>query len=84
MSSKASKLRVRNKRSRQSGDTTLVENPQDGQQGWHVIYFQDWNNPVWKITSDSSIRSQRLNDWVSSLTDGLEAVQGSGAKYVGE
>ena len=70
--------------SRQSGDTTLVENPQDGQQGWHVIYFQDWDNPVWKNTADSSIRSQRLNDWVTGLTDGLEAVQGSGAKYVGE
>ena len=70
--------------SRQPGDTTLVENPQDGQQGWHVIYFQDWDNPVWKNTADSSIRSQRLNDWVTSLTDVLEAVQGSGAKYVGE
>ena len=70
--------------SRQAGDTTLVENPQSGQQGWHVIYFQDWDNPVWKNTADSSIRSQRLNDWVTGLTDGLEAVQGSGAKYVGE
>ena len=70
--------------SRQSGDTTLVENPQSGQQGWHVIYFQDWDTPVWKNTADSSIRSQRVNDWLTSLTEGLEAVQGSGAKYVGE
>lgn len=70
--------------SRQAGDTTLVENPQSGQQGWHVIYFQDWNNPVWKLTADSSIRSQRLTDWVDSLTGGLDTVPGSAIKYVGE
>ena len=69
---------------RQSGDTTLLENTQEDQQGWHVIYFQDWNNPVWKNTADSSIRSQRVTDWLDSLTEGMEAVQGSGAKYVGD
>ncbi len=68
---------------RQSGDTTLVENPQSGQQGWHVIYFQDWAAPVWENTADDSIRTQRQTDWLAELTDGLEAVQGSGIKYVG-
>ena len=70
--------------SRQSGDTTLVENTQSGQQGWHVIYFQDWDTPVWKNTADSAVRSQRVSDWLTSLTEGLEATQGSGVKYVGE
>ncbi|WP_297212084.1 peptidylprolyl isomerase [uncultured Flavonifractor sp.] len=68
---------------RQSGDTTLVENPQSGQQGWHVIYFQDWAAPVWENTADSAIRTQRQTDWLTELTEGLEAVQGSGIKYVG-
>lgn len=70
--------------SRQSGDTTVLEDTTDGAQGWRVVYFQDWNNPVWKNTADSSIRSQRVSDWLTSLTDGLEATQGDGAKYVGK
>ena len=32
------------------GDTGLVENPQDGQQGWHIIYLEGWDEPVWKLT----------------------------------
>lgn len=69
---------------RQSGDTTVLEDTTDGAQGWRVVYFQDWNNPVWKNTADSSIRSQRVSDWLTSLTEGLEATQGSGIKYVNE
>ena len=69
---------------RQPGDTTLMENPQDGQQGWHVIYFQSWEPSVWESTADEAIRSQRVTDWLDGLTEGLEAVEGSGAKYVGE
>ena len=69
---------------RQPGDTTLMENPQDGQQGWHVIYFQSWEPSVWAYTADSAIRSQRLTDWIDGLTEGLEAVQADGIKYVGK
>ena len=68
---------------RQPGDTTLMENPQDGQQGWHVIYFQSWEPSVWEYTADSTIRSQRVSDWVDGLTEGLEAVQAGGIQYVG-
>ena len=69
---------------RQPGDTTLMENPQDGQQGWHVIYFQSWEPSVWESTADSAIRSQRVTDWLDGLTEGLEAVQADGIKYVGK
>lgn len=69
--------------SHQPGDVTLIENTNSGQQGWCVVYYQGENVPVWQITADSAIRSQRQSDWLTSLTEGLEAVQGSGAKYVG-
>ena len=70
--------------SHQPGDVTLIENTNSGQQGWCVVYYQGENVPVWQSSADSSIRSQRVTDWMTSLTEGLEAVQGSGAKYVGE
>ena len=69
---------------RQEGDTTLIENPQDGQQGWHVVYFQSWEPAAWEYTADSAIRSQRLSDWLDEVTADLQAVQGSGIRYVGE
>ena len=69
---------------RQEGDTTLIENPQDGQQGWHVVYFQSWEPAAWEYTADSAIRIQRLSDWLDEVTADLQAVQGSGIRYVGE
>ena len=68
---------------RQEGDTTVLENPQDGQQGWHVIYFQSWDDPVWKNTADSSLRGTDYNAWLTEIQDGLEATEGSGINYVG-
>ena len=65
------------------GDTTVLENPQDGQQGWHVIYFQSWDDPVWKNTADSSLRGTDYNAWLTEIQDGLEATEGSGINYVG-
>ena len=69
---------------RQPGDTALVENPQDGQQGWHVIYFQSWEPAVWEYNADGNIRSQRLSDWLEEAVEGMEAVQADGIRYVGE
>ncbi|MBP1737384.1 MAG: peptidylprolyl isomerase [Oscillospiraceae bacterium] len=59
--------------SRQPGDTTLIENTQSGQYGWHVVYFQSWENPVWKNSADSSLRSDDVQTWLDGLTDALTA-----------
>ena len=69
---------------RQPGDTTLMENPQEGQQGWHVIYFQSWEPSDWEYTADNAVRSQRVSDWLDGLTEGLEAVKADGIQYVGK
>lgn len=68
---------------RQPGDTTLIENPQEGQQGWHVVYFQGWNTPLWQSTASDAVLSERMTQWLDGLTEGLEATQGSGVQYVG-
>ena len=39
------------------GDTGLVENTNSGMYGWHVMYFQAWNEPTWKINAKSSFQN---------------------------
>ena len=68
---------------RQEGDTGLVENPQSGQQGWHVIYFQGWDDPAWKLTVENTFRTDDTSEWMSEIQEGLEATEGSGMNYVG-
>ena len=68
---------------RQPGDTTVVENPQEGQQGWHLIYFDSWQPPLWKVTADTALRNDKMTDWMDSLVEGLETTRGDGAQYVG-
>ena len=65
------------------GDTGLIENTQSGQQGWHVIYFQSWNDPKWTISVRNTLLNDQLTAWVNGLTEGLEVVEGSGLSYVG-
>lgn len=68
---------------RQTGDTTILENPQEGQQGWHAIYFDSWQPPLWKVTADTALRNDKMTAWMDGLTEGLETVRGDGAQYVG-
>ena len=68
---------------RQPGDTTVVENPQEGQQGWHLIYFDSWQPPLWKVTADTALRNDKMTDWMDSLVEGLETTRGDGTQYVG-
>ena len=63
--------------------TTVVENPQEGQQGWHLIYFDSWQPPLWKVTADTALRNDKMTDWMDSLVEGLETTRGDGAQYVG-
>ena len=64
------------------GDTGLVENTNSGQYGWHVMYFQAWNDPSWKINAKSTFQNDDMNSWIESITEGYEAVKADGFKYV--
>ncbi|MCI8594000.1 MAG: peptidylprolyl isomerase [Oscillospiraceae bacterium] len=67
---------------RTAGDTGLVENTTSGQYGWHVMYFSDHANPVWKNTSRDALKNEDLQEWLDGLKEGLEAVDADGLKYV--
>ena len=65
------------------GDTGLVENTNSGMYGWHVMYFQAWNDPSWKINAKISFQNDDMTSWIESITEGYEAVKADGFKYVG-
>lgn len=68
---------------RQAGDTGLVENPQSGQQGWHVIYSNGINDPDWKTDARTAKENSDLTAWITELTDAVEAIPAKGLDYVG-
>ena len=68
--------------SRQPGDTGLVKNESSSIQGWHIMYFVGWDDPSWMYTVKSNFKSEDVNDWLSTLTKGMEATRGSGLDYV--
>lgn len=67
---------------RKAGDTGLVENPQSGQQGWHVIYFEGTDG-YWQEVATQSKQDTEQNEWLTSLTDAAEAVALDGMQFVG-
>lgn len=67
---------------RQPGDTGLVKNESSSIQGWHIMYFVGWDDPSWEYTVKSNWRENDTSEWLSSLTENVEAVHGSGLDYV--
>ena len=65
---------------RQSGDTGIVESSN----GYHVMYFVETNpQPYWYYKADLDLKNDAYNEWYAAITDGVEAEQLSGMKYVG-
>lgn len=65
---------------RQAGDVGIVQTSY----GYHVMYFVGQSeNPYWYDQAESSLKSDAYNEWYSAITDGVEAEQLSGMKYVG-
>ena len=67
---------------RKVGDTGLVENTEQDQWGWHVMYLDNVDQVLWKYTADNALRSADQSAWMEEMTSGIEAVDGSGLKYV--
>lgn len=65
---------------RQSGDTGIVESSN----GYHVMYFVETNpQPYWYYKADLDLKNDAYDEWYAAITDGVEAEQLSGMKYVG-
>lgn len=67
---------------REPGDTGLVENPQSGQQGWHVIYFEGTDG-YWESVATSAKQNTEQNEWLEDIYASVEAVAADGLQYVG-
>ena len=65
---------------RQSGDTGIVESSN----GFHVMYFVETNpQPYWYYEADLDLKNDAYDEWYAGITDGVEAEQLDGMKYVG-
>lgn len=65
--------------SRQVGDTGLVQTDF----GWHVMYFQALNRPVWMDRASQTKQTEEQNSFMEKAQEGYEAVEGSGWSQVG-
>ena len=46
------------------------------------MYLDTVDQVLWKYTASNALRSDDLSTWLEGLTSGIEAVQGSGIRYV--
>ena len=70
--------------SRKSGDTAIVYGESGSYAGYHVMYFVGEGDPANNETGRSYIASERMSEWLSSLTEGMEATTGFFYRLVGK
>ncbi len=45
-----------------------MENDQEGQYGWHVMYLQD-HTLTWKNTAENALTSDALSAWTTGIEE---------------
>ena len=60
---------------RKSGDTGIVYGESTSYAGYHVMYFVGEGDPEVNETGRNYIASDKMNTWLSELTEGMEATQ---------
>ena len=68
--------------SRTVGDAGIVKNDKSNIKGHHVVYFQAWGEPVWKITAESAMIEADFTAWSQALVADVTATLGSGTKHI--
>ncbi len=70
---------------RQPGDVGLVENSGDDARyyGWHVIYFEESEEPYWKGVAIEAKQANDQTEWRTGVVDGIEAVAADAMSMVG-
>lgn len=75
---------------RTAGDITTIQhqdNPDSSTAYWgyHITYFQEWEEESWKQTARSALTSEAMTDWSEKLLEGdaYAINQADGAKYFG-
>ena len=65
--------------SRKVGDTGIVESTY----GYHIMYFSSFGDPYWMVQVRQNLLTQDVNDWHAEKTEGYEATEGFGIRFVG-
>ena len=65
---------------RKTGDCAVIETSY----GYHVMYFCGEAEEYYDYIIDLSIRSERVNDHIDSLIEGVEVSELFGSKYIGK
>lgn len=65
--------------SRKVGDTGIVESSY----GYHIMYLSSFGDPYWMVQVRSNLLTQAVNDWHAEKTEGYEATEGFGIRFVG-
>ena len=60
---------------RKSGDTGIVYGESTSYAGYHVMYFVGEGDPETNETGRNYIASEKMNTWLSELTEGMEATR---------
>lgn len=70
---------------REVGETGIVENNGTSYYGYHIIYFEGYNEGdfAWKATADEALRSEAVTEMQEEIESTLTISEGSGMKYVG-
>lgn len=75
---------------RTAGDATTTQHEGDTSSssaywGYHITYFQEWEEESWKQTVRSSMTSDAMTEWSDGLLEGdaYAVAEADGAKYFG-
>lgn len=75
---------------RTPGDVTLTQHQDDpgsstAYYGYHITYFQEWEEESWKQTVRSALTSDAMTEWSDNLLggDAYTTALADGAKYLG-
>lgn len=68
--------------SRTVGDTGIVQNTGSSTKGWHIMYYVGSGDPLWEQTADTTLRNDAYTAWETAATEGYEASQGFGLRFV--
>lgn len=68
---------------RVTGNVGLVENAGPRYWGWHIIYFENSNDPYWKHVAYEAKQSTEQNEWLTSVSEAAEVIEADGMQYVG-
>ncbi len=68
---------------RQAGDTGIVKNTGSSTKGYHIMYFVDKGEELWKSGVRDTLANEATEEWIHELVEKAEVEVLDGAKTVG-